>query len=152
MAYIVYCVIFHSTTAYINRLPDAPVVADREKEKATPLSESQMKEICDKITEYLQTTKVYKNSDLNIAVLSVEVEIHPKNISIAINGYLRKNFFELVNAMRVEEAKRLLMKLNTSGYTVDSIFSECGFSSRSTFFAVFKKAEGKTPTQWMKTN
>jgi hypothetical protein len=29
MAYIVYCVLFHSTTAYLNRLPDAPAVADK---------------------------------------------------------------------------------------------------------------------------
>lgn len=51
--------------------------------------------------------------------------------------------------MRVEEAKRQLLNLDASGYNIDSIFAECGFRSRSTFFLVFKKITGKTPATWL---
>ena len=51
--------------------------------------------------------------------------------------------------MRVEEAKQKLMDLETSGYNIDSIYEECGFRSRSSFFMVFKKIEGKSPAAWL---
>jgi AraC-like DNA-binding protein len=172
MAYLVYTAIRHSTFAYINRLPDIPAdthvaeiaaephetVAEpqaepqpHEKTAAAPaMSNEQMKEICDTVTQYLKTSEAYKNSDLVINHVSHETGIHTKNISIAINGYLHRNFFELVNVMRVDEAKRLFREL--PNLTIDSIYPECGFSSRSAFFSVFKKMEGKTPLQWIKAN
>jgi len=149
MAYLVYCVVSHSTTAYTNRLPEA----DADQNVPTVRAEGEverMKEICDTITRYLQTSRAYKNSDFSLAALSVETKIHSKNISTAINGYLHKNFFELINEMRIDEAKHLLRNLSND-YTIDSIVAECGFRSRSTFFAIFKKNEGKTPAQYQKS-
>jgi AraC-like DNA-binding protein len=52
--------------------------------------------------------------------------------------------------MRVEEAKRLLRE--SQKYTIDSVHPQCGFSSRTTFFFVFRKVEGITPNQWIKIN
>jgi AraC-like DNA-binding protein len=52
--------------------------------------------------------------------------------------------------MRVNEAKDLLRTLNTSDYTIESIYTQCGFQSRSSFFATFKKFEGISPMQWLK--
>ena len=154
MAYLVYCVISHSTTAYINRLPDVPQNTDKRENAASlpTMNDSQMKEICDKLTEYLLSTQAYKNIDLTLAALSVEIQIHPKSISTAINGYLHRNFFELVNGMRVEEAKRQIRELSTSNYTVEGIYSDCGFRSRSAFYMAFKKFEGVSPAQWLKNN
>ena len=153
MTYLVYCVIYHSTTAYINRLSNVPADADkRENTASLPImSDSQMKGICDTVTQYLQTSGAYKNSDLNLSTVSHETGIHHKNISIAINTYLHKNFFELVNNMRVKEAERLLRELSSTGYTIESIYTECGFRSRSTFFTTFKKFEGTSPAQWLKS-
>jgi AraC-like DNA-binding protein len=71
-------------------------------------------------------------------MLSVETGISSRYISAAINGYLRKNFFDLVNEMRIEEAKKNLLSLDDN-YTVESIAGKCGFRSRSAFFAAFKK-------------
>jgi AraC-like DNA-binding protein len=51
--------------------------------------------------------------------------------------------------MRVEEAKRQLLELDDSGFNVDSVYAECGFRSRSTFFLAFKKMEGSTPAAWL---
>ena len=77
------------------------------------------------------------------------MDLSQRTLSRSINGYLHLNFFEFINGMRVEEAKRRLLELDASGYTIDSIFAECGFRSRSTFFLVFKKTEGKTPAVWL---
>jgi AraC-like DNA-binding protein len=152
MAYLMYVVICHSTETYLSRLPaDVSKPADGNGGATSKMSENQMKDICDRIAQYLQASKSYINPGLSINTLSSESGIHHRNISIAINGYLHKNFFDLVNEMRVEEAKRLLRALNPE-YSTDSVFSECGFSSRSSYYTTFKKFERTTPAQWRKSN
>jgi AraC-like DNA-binding protein len=145
MTYLVYVVIYYSPTLYLSRLPDAPA----QTATLPVMTTEQMKEICDTVMLYLQTTCAYKNSDFTLSALSHETGIHYKSISAALNTYLKKNFFEIVNAMRIEEAKRRLQSINTN-HIIESIATECGFRSRSTFFATFKKMEGISPKQWLK--
>ncbi len=124
-----------------------------EKEKSVAitfqLSETQMQEICERTKNYLLISKAYLRPDLTLAVLAQEMEVSQKYLSRSINLYLKCNFFELINKMRVEEAKQQLLNLDSSGYNIDSIYTECGFRSRSTFFLVFKKITGKTPASWL---
>ena len=51
--------------------------------------------------------------------------------------------------MRIEEAKRRLCELNSSDFNIESIYTDCGFRSRSTFYMVFKKMTGETPAKWL---
>jgi AraC-like DNA-binding protein len=152
MGYLVFIVVKHSTSAYLNRLPDIPATDAQERESAAPaMSAEQMKEISDKVTEYLQSSKAYIAPNFSIHRLAGETDIQWKNISTAINGYLHKNFYELVNEMRIEEAKRLLRGLSPQ-YTADSVFPDCGFRSRSAFYASFKKYERVSPDRWRREN
>jgi AraC-like DNA-binding protein len=109
-----------------------------------------MKEICDRVTEYLQTSKAYTNPDLSLSILSVATGISPRTISTSINGYLKRNFFDLINQMRVEEAK-IRLRTHRDIQTIESIGADCGFRSPTPFYEAFKKSEGKTPLQWLKT-
>ncbi len=153
MAYLVYVVVKHSTALYLSRLPDVSNAEEQEHENtpAPAMSDEQMKEICGRVTDYLQSSKAYTNPGLSINMLFIETGIHSRKISTAINGYLHLNFFDLINEMRIEEAKRLLLSLEDN-YTVESVYPGCGFRSRSAFFAAFKKFASATPTQWIKDN
>ena len=144
MVFLVYNSVAHSM------MPVRPQPPCGEPAPVSTLSREQMREICDLTSEYLAGTKAYLRPDLSLAMLARETNIPGRNLSRSINTYLRRNFFEFINKMRVEEAKRLLLNMDASGYTVESIYSECGFRSRSTFFLAFKKVEGKTPAAWLK--
>lgn len=109
----------------------------------------EMMAVCEKASAYLNESKAYLRPDLSLAIFAKEAGISPRTLSRSINGYLKINFFDFINRMRVEEAKRLLSNLDSTGYSVDSIFEECGFRSRSTFFLVFKKIEGISPAAWL---
>jgi|GEM_PF-99541 len=154
VTYLIYVVILHSTTAYINRLPDMPADADKQEKTASlpAMSHGQMKEICEKTLNYLASSGVYTNPDLSLSMLSVETGISFSNLSRSLNGYLNKNFFDLINEMRVEEAKKKLRLMNENRLTIETIAGECGFRSRSAFYAAFRKTEHKSPTQWLKSN
>lgn len=41
--------------------------------------------------------------------------------------------------MRVQEAKKRLRVMKESRHTIESIAADCGFRSRSAFYAAFKK-------------
>ncbi len=142
MSYLVFIIIKHSMTAYLNRLPEVAAAVPERESAAPSMSTEQMREICDRVTEYLQSSKAYINPELSANTLSVETGIHSRNISIAINGYLHKNFFDLVNELRVGEAKRLLTGLS-SEYITDSIFPDCGFQFRPFFLPCVPKVRGR---------
>lgn len=147
MSFLVYNSIAHPTVPYIQGTSRSLI-----KGEAVTLhlpDEEQMIEICSRVKEYLEATSAFLRKDLTLSMLSREIGISQKLLSRSINGYLKRNFFELINEMRVEEAKRKLLLPENAGYTIDSIYEECGFRTRSTFFLAFKKVEGKPPSQWL---
>ena len=60
-----------------------------------------------------------------------------------------KNFYDLINTHRVEEAKKRLIDSNNTK-TILEILYEVGFNSKSVFNSAFKKNTGFTPTEFRK--
>ena len=156
MFYLVYNTIAHPVMPIVQQVAE-PVEVITEKpmpdEPETPavpsMSDEQMKEICDTASRYMTESKAYLRPDISLALFAKEVNIPQRTLSRSINRCLGYNFFEFVNRMRIEEAKRRLRELSASGYSIDGIYTECGFRSRSTFYMVFKKITGKTPAAWL---
>ena len=145
MSYLVYHFLAHPS------LPMTPVaeVEGIRKSETNVMTEEEMKDVCTCASRYLKESKAYLRPDISLAIFAKEAEIPQRVLSRAINGYMQINFFDFINRQRVEEAKRQLLTLEISGYSIDSIYSECGFRSRSSFFMVFKKIEGETPASWL---
>lgn len=123
--------------------------ADASQSAVQVVDEEQMREVCERATRYMEESRAYLRSDISLAIFARESNIPQRTLSRAINGSMGCNFFEFVNRMRIEEAKRRLLELRTSDFNVDSIYPDCGFRSRSTFYMVFKKVTGKTPAAWL---
>ena len=152
MFYLVYNTIAHPVMPIVQVVEDEPETADTSEVKtsaAPAMDEQQMKEVCEKASQYMAESKAYLRPDISLALFAREINIPQRTLSRAINGSLGCNFFEFVNRMRIEEAKRLLRDLRTSDFNIDSIYSDCGFRSRSTFFMVFKKMTGMSPAAWL---
>ena len=148
MSFLVYNFIAHPTIPYIQGTSRMLVKDETVGFQSIP-DEEQMRDICSQVKEYLETTNAFLRKDLSLSILSRETGIYQKLLSRSINEYLKQNFFELINEMRVEEAKRRLLLPENAGHTVDSLYEECGFRTRSTFFLAFKKVEGLSPAQWL---
>lgn len=148
MSFLVYNSIAHPTVPYIQGTSRMLVKDETVGFQSIP-DEEQMRDICSQVKEYLETTNAFLRKDLSLSILSRETGISQKLLSRSINGYLKQNFFELINEMRVGEAKRRLLLPENAGHTVDSLYEECGFRTRSTFFLAFKKVEGLSPAQWL---
>jgi len=92
--------------------------------------------------------KLYQETELTLQDLADKIQYPSYLVSQAINEGLNKNFYDLINGYRVEEAKRLLLDPKNSNYTILSVGFEAGFNSKTTFNTVFKKFTGQTPTDY----
>ncbi len=149
MSYLIYSSVKYVPSEPIVRPLSETAIEESNTGSVPSLTYEQMQEICKAARSHLATTKSFLNPEITLASLAKDISVPPRNLSRSINTYLNLNFFEFVNAMRIEYAKEVLLGLSTSEYNIDSIYSECGFRSRSTFFQVFKKMTGKTPAAWL---
>ncbi|MFT5083744.1 MAG: AraC-like DNA-binding protein [Lentisphaeria bacterium] len=93
----------------------------------------------------------FLNPDLTLEELSKICSIPKRTLSLIINRYHNKNFFEFVNEYRVTKAVDLLLSQDADFSMLD-IMTDSGFNSKTVFNRVFKKLKGMTPTQYRDLN
>jgi AraC-like DNA-binding protein len=128
---------------YKNNISEKPAPSESEKiilEKTIVELEACMKD-----------KKPYLRPRLSLKELSDISEIPETQISTAINIILDQNFYDYINSLRVDEFISRCKKKANRDYTLTGIAFECGFNSKSSFFEIFKKQTGKTPSQFIKS-
>lgn len=100
------------------------------------------------IDKYIRNNQRYLDPLFSLTMLADELEMGTSKLSKVINDHGGGNFSDYINAMRVAEAKRILTDAAYKDYTIVSIGLECGFNSKSTFYASFKKICGQTPLHY----
>ncbi len=90
--------------------------------------------------------KLYKNPSLKLPDVAQKLNILPHRLSQLMNENLGKSFSLFINEYRVNEAKQQL--LTNDNFTLEAIGYECGFNSKSSFYATFKKLAGTTPAKY----
>lgn len=103
------------------------------------------------MVQSLEEKKIYTRSELTINLLATELNTNRTYLSQIIKEHYKTGFTELINNYRVSEARRLLADQKNANYTVEHIGSLAGFSSRATFYAVFKQYTGVTPLYFQKS-
>ncbi|GAB4525794.1 MAG: hypothetical protein Kow00133_14500 [Amphiplicatus sp.] len=122
-----------------------PAGVPQRKYGRSALDSERMERIAEKLNRVMQDEKLFRNPSLSLRDLSDRLSVSENYLSQTLNEKLGRNFFDFVNAWRVDEAKRLLRE---NDGPVLAIALEVGFNSRSTFNAAFKKHGGGTPSQF----
>jgi len=102
-----------------------------------------------KLLDYMSANKPYLEPKLSLGHLADELDISANHLSQVINQYEEKNFFDFVNAYRVDEFKQRVADPANSSYSILAIALDSGFNSKSSFNQVFKKLTGKTPSLYV---
>lgn len=122
---------------------------DNKKYQRSALDKEQSLRIADKISKVMEVEELHLDSSLSLHKLAQHVAIPPSYISQTLNETMGTNFFDFVNKWRIESAKP---KIIANEDTVLNIALEVGFNARSSFYKVFKKETGKTPTEYRKAH
>lgn len=110
-----------------------------------PVNIDQDKQHINRVLELLEGEKVYRQMRLNRAAFAEMAGIGEYQLSRVINSHFKKNFNELINSYRIEEAKQRLRSENTQ---ITVIGFEVGFNSIASFNRVFKAMVGVSPTEY----
>lgn len=121
-----------------------------EKYKTSNFSIEECKRLMEKLEKVMLEHKPYTNPDLKIADLASIMGVSSNTLSYLFNQYLKQNYYNYINDYRIAEFKRLVSKGEHAKYTLNALMESCGFSSRTSFFRYFKKANGITPAEYIK--
>lgn len=102
-----------------------------------------------KIRRLFEDEQIYLNPTLKVSDLAMELATNRTYISNQINREMGMTFYDYVNGMRVEHAKRLI---RDSEENLKEIALSSGFSSASAFTRVFQREVGMTPTEYRQAN
>ena len=111
--------------------------------KANPL-------LLKKLETLMVDVNVYQDPDLDREGLADSMGISARSLSSLINGHYKQTFYEYVNSYRIDAAKSALLDPENEDLSVQRIFEDAGFNSKSTFNTLLKKATGMTPTEYRK--
>lgn len=103
-----------------------------------------------RLLEFVERERPYLNPETTLPKLAQALEIPVAHLSRVINEQLGRNFFEFINGLRVEEAKRKLAGPDASRDKLITVALDCGFNSLATFNRVFKELSGRTPSEYRK--
>lgn len=126
---------------------DAAHTADHaeETQTATLLPEERRKQIQQRLDEWCAAMG-YKDGGVNLLSLSHTIHISKDELTLFFDQSLNTTFRIWLSDIRFAAAKKMMIA--NPDYSNDIISSECGFTSRTHLYRIFKAREACTPTVW----
>lgn len=108
-------------------------------------TQEQDKQLVEKIRQMMEVECLYREMGLTRKMLAERLSVSEHQASRIINAYFKKNFNELVNTHRIDEAKVRLAGEETA---ITVIAFEVGFNSIASFNRVFRELVGAAPSEY----
>lgn len=115
------------------------------KETLPSFSQERQAAIKEKLDKWCEELG-YKDTTVNMFTLSRSLNISKNELSRYFTSCLNSTFRIWLAEVRFEAAKKMM--LDYPDYNNGIISAECGFSSRSYLYRIFKEKEGCSPTVW----
>jgi len=123
--------------------------AARQKYQNSNLADDDKEILINRILKLFEDTDEIYAEDFNMQKLASLVASNYNNVSQVINERMGKNFNQLLNEYRINEACRRFNNVAKFGnFTIEAIGNSVGYGSRSTFITQFKAFTGMTPSEF----
>ncbi len=103
----------------------------------------------EKLSELYSKSQPWTDKNFSIATLAIILDVPEHHLRYYFNHQLAVSFSEHRNQLRVKHVQELLREGELSHLSIEGIGALAGFSSKSTFFSVFKKETGYTPKDYL---
>lgn len=104
--------------------------------------------LANKVMKFLRTEHPYLKPQYRLAELAEALNLKSYVVSEVINRGLKTNFYDLINGLRIEKAKSMMVDPAFSHMNLLGIAHDCGFNSKSSFNECFLRFTGATPSQY----
>ncbi len=129
------------------------LLAERRRSRKyqnSPLDPAKAEACLKKLVYLLEYEQVYRDETISLTSLADRLAVPYHQLSQIINEKLHKNFYDLINTYRIEEAKKRLIDVGQEKRSVLAIAYDVGFNTKAAFNRVFKKYTSMTPSQFRK--
>lgn len=115
------------------------------QQKRSTLTDERMSEIQARLDEWCAQLG-FKDSSVNMQTLSHDIKVPKSDLSTFFDQGMQCTFRGWLSDIRFKAAQTMMME--NPDYSNDIISSECGFSSHSYLYRIFKERVGVTPVEW----
>lgn len=131
-------------------IPESELMNQNRKENdKNELNDKNLYLLAARIIEYFENEKPYLNKTFSLEDLSIYLNVPKHQLYSCLNVCLNKKFTQLRTSFRIEYAKKLLLTEDLDSKSLQGIWMEAGFSSKTIFFTTFKEETGHTPTEFI---
>jgi AraC-like DNA-binding protein len=130
----------------VEPVPTTP--ATRGKYARSGMTDAARDLIGQRLQRRMQEQHDYLDGDLTLNMLAERIGTLPHLVSQYLNDVLKLSFFDYVNGYRVAAVERKMVDPATRDMTLLDMALACGFNSKSTFNAAFKRVHGISPSAW----
>lgn len=114
------------------------------------LKECQAIVLKNRLEQMMFDERLFTNKRLNLGIVADRLNTSYHNISQVISQSYKTFFFQFLNMLRIDEAKRFLSSPDYTNHKVLEIAYQVGFCTRNSFNKTFKRLTGLTPSAYRK--
>ncbi len=102
------------------------------------------------LEQLMNEENLFTDNELSIKKTARSLRVSTMQLSEVLNSYQGKTFSLYIQEKRINYSLKLL--IDKPEFTVLDIALECGFNSKSSYYAAFQKMIGETPLKYRKTH
>lgn len=103
------------------------------------------------IVVYISKEENLRNPSFSVRDISKALEIKSQDVDYCFKMILKTKFITLKKELRVALAQKELSNVNLLSHSMEAIWMNAGFSSKTSFFVAFKEVTGTTPLEFLKS-
>ena len=112
------------------------------------LSEEIIKQLRTNLDKCLSDPRVFKDPLISLGKVAKKLQVDSHHLSKYLNDHIGESFVQGINRRRIELCIKHLEDVDKGKLTIESIYFDVGFSSKSVFYRVFRDHTGYTPSQY----
>ena len=101
-----------------------------------------------RFNQLIEHQKPFLKDTLTLQEVALELKVSARSLSQIVNQRFGKTFKDIMNEYRVVEAKAIMRSETSGNLQMLDVGLESGFNNKVSFYRVFKKSTGKSPSEY----